>query len=280
MVQFVRSVVQVFTNSYSVGFGDINLGINMRSEFLDTKWRSLLAEIDMTYRNTADWTSELAPQAHENLTVCDWRNSYSDGSKMYSFPLPWPVKPGHISDFYIANTLEAALEYTGAITQSSWVAANYQMLPQNLYTNATLTYTDDGDMLYGEGSNIVTASDAIRHRFLDQQLVEWADARFAAGKSLPVGMRRALGRVSPDTVVEHSFYCKPNKVCSTQEGFTCNETTKKIDTFKDKATDTAFPPTGCAYVLLKFSSCKCRMHEMDTTPEQWRLGFFSLRRVA
>lgn len=265
--------MQVFTNSYSVGFGDINLGINMRSEFLDSKWRSLLAEIDMTYRNTADLTSELAQETHENFTVCDWRNSYSDGSKMYSFPLPWPVKPGHISDFYIANTLEAALEYTGAITQSSWVAANYQMFPQNLYTNASLQYTDDGDMLYGQGSNIITASDAIRNRFLDQQLVEWAEGRFAAGKSLPVGMRRAIGRVIPDTVIEQSFYCKPNKVCSTQEGFTCDETSKKIDTFKDKATDEPFPPTGCAYVLLKLTSRINRMYQMESDPERRHLGF-------
>eukprot|EP00892_Ulva_mutabilis_P004823 jgi/Ulvmu1/2712/UM014_0168.1 len=226
------SCVQVFTNSYSVGFGDINLGINMRSEFLDSKWRSLLAEIDMTYRSTDDLTSELNAPPQEDLTVCDWRNSYSDGSKMYSFPLPWPVKPGHASDFYMSNTIEAALEYSGAITQSSWVAANYQLHPQTSYTDANLNFYQDGEILYGEGSNVITASDAIRQRMLDGNLTDWAAARFAENKPLPVGIRPAQGRTMPATVYNTKFSCSSGKRCDTEDGFECNEFTKKSDAYE------------------------------------------------
>lgn len=225
----------------------------MRSEFLDTKWRSLLAEIDMTYRSSEDLTSELGADLHENLTVCDWRNSYSDGSKMYSFPIAWPVKPGHVSDFHVSNTLEAALEYTGAITQSSWVAANYLMFPQTVYEKDPL-FTGAGDALYGEGSNIITASDAIRKRFLDEQLLRWSDARVAEGKSLPVGIRPAEGRIHPQTVIEELFSCKnqcktkPELQCQClQEGFECNETSKRSDAF---TYDPEKDVTGCKCVFV------------------------------
>lgn len=226
----------------------------MRSEFLDTKWRSLLAEIDMTYRNPDDLSSDLNAQPREDVTVCDWRNSYSDGSKMYSFPLPWPVKPGHASDFYLANTLEAALEYTGAITQSSWVAANYLLHPQTSYTDPARNMFQHGDQLYGTGSNLITASDAIRQRMLDKNLTDWAEARLAEGVRLPVGIRATQGRLNPATVFAYNFTCRadwPDAPCNTEDGFVCNEYTKKPDTYVAVPPNPDLQKTGCRYVLSK-----------------------------
>ena len=95
----------MFTNSYAGGFGDINRGINLRSEFLDYKWRALLSEIEMTYRdsNSGLLDGSLSPAPTVNVSMCDWRNSFSDGTKMWALPIPWPVKPSHAAEFYSAQ---------------------------------------------------------------------------------------------------------------------------------------------------------------------------------
>ena len=35
--------------------------------------------------------------------MCDWRPSFSDGTKMWSLPIPWPVKPAHAAEFHSAQ---------------------------------------------------------------------------------------------------------------------------------------------------------------------------------
>jgi hypothetical protein len=198
--------LQVHTNSYTVGFGDINRGINMRSEFLDMKWRALLTEIDMSYRQQ-DGTSELPFTIDEDLTMCDWRNSFSDGSKMFSWPAPWPVKPQHASHFYLANKDSRAYEYTGAISGSSWKTLNFLTYPWAHMIDPEWT-----EIIQGERRK--RTSDEMRIRFVDQEALDYATARLAAGQSLPSGMKACEDNSEePDFV----WTCDTSKRCTSDE---------------------------------------------------------------
>ena len=163
--------VQMFTNSYAVGFGDINRGLNLRSEFLDFKWRALLAEVDMSYRQRVG-TSDLPFQLDRDITMCDWRSSFSDGSKMYSFPVPWPIKPAHASEFYLANTLDRAAEYTGQITDRSWVNWNFYHWANDEFAGVReYTWTKD------TGKDAIETPDESRWHVTDRAWREVVDAR-------------------------------------------------------------------------------------------------------
>ena len=164
--------MQVFTNSYTVGFGDINRGLNLRSEFLDTKWRALLAEIDLSYRQR-DGTSDLGFDLDRDLTMCDWRSSFSDGSKMHAFPVAWPIKPAHAAEFYLANTLDHAAEYTGQISAASWVAWNSLYWPNSQHE--------------AFGESVIPAPDDMRWHLVDRAWQALADAKLAAGEDPPTG---------------------------------------------------------------------------------------------
>jgi hypothetical protein len=122
------SMLQVFTNAYSVGFGDINRGIKIKSEFLDTKWRALLTEIDLSYR-LRNGTSELPFEIDQDITMCDWRNSFSDGLAMYSFPVNWPIKPQHAMQFFAQNNYTKMWENSGHVASASWVNLNFMNFP-------------------------------------------------------------------------------------------------------------------------------------------------------
>lgn len=138
----------MFTNSYSVGFGDINRGINIRSEFLDTKWRALLTEVDMSYRRR-DGTSELPFEIDQDITMCDWRNSWSDGLSTYSFPVNWPIKPQHAMLFFANNNHTKMYENSGMVSAASWKNLNFMNFPytqiRDLVTSgqAPAAWTDD-----------------------------------------------------------------------------------------------------------------------------------------
>lgn len=120
--------LQVFTNSYSVGFGDINRGINIRSEFLDTKWRALLTEVDLSYRHQ-NGTSELPFEIDQDITMCDWRNSWSDGLSTYSFPVNWPIKPQNAMLFFANNNYTKMYENSGMVSAASWQNLNFMNFP-------------------------------------------------------------------------------------------------------------------------------------------------------
>jgi hypothetical protein len=122
------NMLQVFTNAYSVGFGDINRGIKIKSEFLDTKWRALLTEIDMSYRHR-NGTSELPFEIDQDITMCDWRNSFSDGLATYSFPVNWPIKPQHAMQFFAQNNYTKMYENSGHVASASWQNLNFMNLP-------------------------------------------------------------------------------------------------------------------------------------------------------
>jgi hypothetical protein len=121
-------MLQVFTNTYSVGFGDINRGIKIKSEFLDTKWRALLTEIDLSYRYR-NGTSELPFEIDQDITMCDWRNSFSDGLATYSFPVNWPIKPQHAMQFFAQNNYTKMYENSGHVASASWQNLNFMNLP-------------------------------------------------------------------------------------------------------------------------------------------------------
>jgi hypothetical protein len=124
------NMLQVFTNAYSVGFGDINRGIDIKSEFLDTKWRALLTEIDLSYRHR-NGTSELPFEIDQDISMCDWRNSFSDGLATYSFPVNWPIKPQHAMQFFAQNNYTKMYENSGHVASASWQNMNYMFMPNN-----------------------------------------------------------------------------------------------------------------------------------------------------
>jgi hypothetical protein len=140
-------VLQVFTNSFTVGFGDINRGIKIKSEFLDTKWRALLTEIDLSYRHR-NGTSELPFTIDQDITMCDWRNSFSDGQSTYSYPVNWPIKPQHAMAFFSQNNYTKMYENSGMVSAASWQNLNFMNFPfpqiRNLVTSgrAPTSWTD------------------------------------------------------------------------------------------------------------------------------------------
>lgn len=175
----------------------------MRSEFLDMKWRALLTEVDMSYR-AQDGTSELPFTIDEDLTMCDWRNSFSDGSKMYSWPVSWPVKPQHASQFYRSNTDSRAYEYTGAISGASWKTLNFLTYPYTAVTNPVWNEVVQGQWR-------VLNNDETRVRGADQQAIDYATARLAAGQKLPAGMKACEDN---PTEPDFEWTCDTSKRCT------------------------------------------------------------------
>jgi hypothetical protein len=206
--------MQMFTNAYSVGFGDINRGINMRSEFLDSKWRALLAELDLSYRQM-NGNSELPYTLDNDITMCDWRNSFSDGSKMYSFPVPWPIKPAHASEFYLGNSVEHVQEMTGAISNAPWSIFNTQIYNKANYDgDFTNWYLKGCIMIYGVCA--YPFPDDQRKRLVEPVWLNLANARFSAGEKMPLGFKacEAFQSYPQSGLAEFKFECVPGISCT------------------------------------------------------------------
>jgi hypothetical protein len=234
--------VQIFTNSYTVGFGDINRGLNLRSEFLDYKWRALLAEVDMSYRQR-NGTSDLPFTLDEDISMCDWRSSFSDGTKLFSFPVPWPIKPAHASEFYSSNTLQHVLDYSGAISSASWSTGNYYVFPEIAY-NASEVHPLAFTWKKG-GTYDLPTPDETRIWFLDKAWRERVSALQAAGKGPPAGFRPCQ---THNSAFRYHFLanctCSANKQCTDDAWCNVGDRCRDAIRFVEIA-----DATGCQYAF-------------------------------
>jgi hypothetical protein len=226
----------------------------MRSEFLDFKWRALLAELDLSYRQR-DGSTDLPFEIDHNITMCDWRNSFSDGSKMYSFPVPWPIKPAHASEFYLANTDAHMAEHTGAISGSSWGHNNYAAFTENRFTSPE-TFPGITEIQGGIG---IPTEDDVRKNFIEPAWIEIAHQRLGDGEPLPLGMRpcRTVPKGAAFSLDTHYQCTDPTKLCDSDEWCTWSRW-RNDQAFADK------PKSGCRLtplpleipaIVLRIGSC-------------------------
>ena len=259
--------MQVLTNAYAVGFGKIDRGLNLRSEFLDFKWRALLSEVDMSYRQRDGSLDAGFPDLDRDITMCDWRSSFSDGSKMHSFPVPWPVKPAHAAEFYLANTLDHAAEMTGAISSRSWIDWNFyywrntDIMGADYYGN-DLPNHNLARRLGDLGFEKAPVPPYARWQTIDRAWRDVIANRTAAGLGLPTGFEECQIRVaSLNFNFEYYCYCNfdiPEQDRQCRDDDFCMAGDPKWGRCHEMRFQENVDATGCKCARPPFCTIKCQ----------------------